>query len=109
MDLTTASFPRRCERLDSVPSIAKFRGRISTMIRRESHWRSGIFAVNPAIIARHNPRVLLIGASHKLSQTAPLHLDALVVAIDRTLAPIHGHDQAHNADDHRPGLQHKGE
>jgi hypothetical protein len=67
--------------------------------RIESHWGRGQFAIHPALVALHHPRVLLVGASHEPSQPARLGLDTLGVTIDRSPAPMHGDDHADNAYD----------
>src|SRR5271163_3002732 len=59
-------------------------------------------AVRAARVATHRPIMLLVSAYRDLSQAAPLGFDALGASIDRTPAPMHGHDQADNPGDQPP-------
>jgi hypothetical protein len=85
----------------------RIRSSVTSMGANQSQRRTRIFAINTPLIAGQNPPVLLIGAGQQPGQPAPLSLNTLGVAIHRQPTPIGGHNQADNANHHRPELDHQ--
>src|SRR6516165_4781805 len=73
-----------------------------------SQRRTREFAEHAAVIASHDPSVLLVGAGNDPSQPAPLSLHTLGLMIGHAPAPIRGRDQAANPDDQVPEFDSQG-